>query len=133
MSEENLSERPANVETPKETPTQSNWDSFQMPYFFDALKGERPREPNSFDTFRADGAPMSVDTPQRHGECYVATVYRESTAGRDPVAFVQVDEVEESLCVHVVVRGLYRTLDAAQIRAALEYALGTYTHINFPQ
>lgn len=133
MSEENLSEKPADSETKTAMPTQDSSARFQMPYFFNEPRKERPRKQNSFDTFRAEGALMSVETPLEHGDCYVATVYRETPTGRWPVAFVQVDEVEESLCVHVVSRGYDTTVASAQIRASLEYALGAYKQIIFPQ
>lgn len=134
MSEENHLAKPADSETRTAMPTQDSSARFQMPYLFDEPRKERPREPNSFDLFRAEGAPMAVETPQKHGDRYVATVYRDGlVTGRYPVAFVQVDEVEESLCVHVIVRGYDTTVATAQIRAALEYALGTYKQIIFPQ
>lgn len=131
MSDENHLAKPADSETKTAMPTQDSSARFQMPYFFNEPRKERPREQNSFDYFRDIDATHSVETPQEHGDCYVATVYREFGTTRYPAAFVQVDEVEETLKVFVLPLEQDMSYHTAQITKALGYALGTYKHITF--
>lgn len=116
-----------------EQSTQPDLASFQMPFCHDdpPARKSTPRDQNSFDYFRDIDATHSVETPQEHGDCYVATVYREFGTTRYPAAFVQVDEVEETLKVFVLPLEQDMSYHTAQITKALGYALGTYKHITF--
>lgn len=102
-------------------------DQFEMPFVHDDKpKKRKPRKTLSFDTWILPDKDFGLRTPKHHGPEYYAAVL----LGETVIAFVEVNEHEDTLLVHCLDTAPEGTTNA-QIKEVLDYALGEFTTIDF--